>query len=182
MLVKHNVLIFDEPTNHLDMEAIETLLEALNAYTGTIIFVSHNRHFVSHLANRIIEIREDGIEDYRCSYDEYIEKRELDLLSKDLRKSKEKSSDNADRRMKHQDQKNQRNLKTQFEKAAAQAEKKCHQLEEKIKVLDLMMSGADFYSKTPNDQIQNLLKQKEDLEGQLEISMGAWEEASKSLA
>lgn len=179
MLVKHNVLIFDEPTNHLDMESIEALLDSLSTYTGTIIFVSHNRHFVSHLANRIIEISEKGVQDYRCSYEEYIEKRETDLLSKNLRQAKEKTTDTQEAKTKHQEQKNQRNLKSQHEKNAAQAEKKCQQLEEKIKILDIRMAEEDFYLKTHNDEIQKLMKQKEDLEKELTLSMEIWEEAMK---
>ncbi len=182
MLLKHNVLIFDEPTNHLDMEAIETLLDALSLYTGTIIFVSHNRHFVSQLANRIIEISEKGIQDYRCNYEEYIEKRELDLLSKkDLRQAKEKSSESQDGKVKHQEQKNQRNSKSQLEKAVASAEKKCQQLEEKIKALDKVMAAENFYHQTSNDEIQKLLKQKEDLDKQLMEAMKVWEEAMRQL-
>lgn len=179
MLVKHNVLIFDEPTNHLDMEAIETLLDALSTYTGTIIFVSHNRHFVSHLANRIIEVSEKGIQDYRCSYEEYIEKREMDFLSKNLRQAKEKSTDSQDGKVKHQEQKNQRNMKSQHEKAAAQAEKKCQQLEEKIKTLEALMAVEDFYLKTHNDEIQKMLQQKEELDKQLAAAMETWEDAMK---
>lgn len=179
MLLKHNVLIFDEPTNHLDMEAIETLLDALKEYTGTIIFVSHNRHFVSHLANRIIEISETGIQDYRCSYEEYIEKRELDLLSKNLRQTKEKSSESQEGKLKHQENKNTRNVKAQHEKAAAQAEKKCQQLEEKIKALEAIMAVENFYHNTPNHEIQKLLDQKEMLDQQLEATMAAWEDAVK---
>lgn len=178
MLIKHNVLIFDEPTNHLDMEAIETLLEALNNYTGTIIFVSHNRHFVSHLANRIVEISEKGIQDYPCTYEEYIEKREMDLLSKDLRQVKEKTTETQDGKLRHQEQKNIRNLKSQLEKVIAQAEKKCQKLEETIKTLDTKMSEENFYLNTPNDEIQRLLNQKEDLEKQLDVAMKEWEEAA----
>lgn len=179
MMVKHNVLIFDEPTNHLDMESIEVLLDALSEYTGTIIFVSHNRHFVSQLANRIIEINENGILDYRCSYEEYIEKREIDLLSKDLKQNKEKPLETQEGKVKFQEQKNQRNLKTQFEKAAAQAEKQCQKLEEKIKALDALMAVEDFYLSTHNDEIQKMLSEKEALEKKLVSSMAEWEEAMK---
>ena len=56
MMMDLNVLVMDEPTNHLDMEAIEALNEALNAFDGTLIFVSHDREFVSSLATRIVEI------------------------------------------------------------------------------------------------------------------------------
>jgi ATPase subunit of ABC transporter with duplicated ATPase domains len=67
-----NVLIVDEPTNHLDFEGIESLAAGLDAFDGTLIFVSHNRWFVDELATRIIELRPDGIEDYRGTYREYL--------------------------------------------------------------------------------------------------------------
>jgi ATPase subunit of ABC transporter with duplicated ATPase domains len=67
-----NVLILDEPTNHLDLEGIQALANALKEYEGTIILVAHDRWFVSEVATRIIEIRPDGIEDYRGTYEEYV--------------------------------------------------------------------------------------------------------------
>jgi len=73
MLLRNNVLLMDEPTNHLDMESIESLNTALEKYPGTLIFVSHDREFVSSLATRIIDIRPDRtIVDYRGSYEEYL--------------------------------------------------------------------------------------------------------------
>ncbi len=73
MLQRANVLLMDEPTNHLDMESIESLNTALEKFPGTLIFVSHDREFVSSLANRIVEIRGDGkIIDYRGTYEEYL--------------------------------------------------------------------------------------------------------------
>jgi ATPase subunit of ABC transporter with duplicated ATPase domains len=72
ILQKPNVMIVDEPTNHLDMETIEALNLALENYPGTLIFVSHDREFVSSLATRIIEMRPEGIRDFTGSYDEYL--------------------------------------------------------------------------------------------------------------
>ena len=72
MLLRNNVLLMDEPTNHLDMESIESLNTALEKYTGTLVFVSHDREFVSSLATRIIEIKPEGIVDYRGGYEEYL--------------------------------------------------------------------------------------------------------------
>ncbi len=73
ILLRNNVLLMDEPTNHLDMESIESLNNALEKYPGTLIFVSHDREFVSSLATRIIEIKTSGeIVDYRGSYEEYL--------------------------------------------------------------------------------------------------------------
>ena len=67
-----NVLILDEPTNHLDMESIEALNLALEHYEGTLIFVSHDREFVSSLATRIIDIKDNTLVDYQGTYDEYL--------------------------------------------------------------------------------------------------------------
>lgn len=78
MLGKHNVLLMDEPTNHMDMESIEALNTALDKYQGTLFFVSHDREFVSSIATRILEIRADGIIDYRGNYEEYLASQELE--------------------------------------------------------------------------------------------------------
>ena len=73
MLLRRNVLLMDEPTNHLDMESIESLNTGLEKFAGTLVFVSHDREFVSSLATRIIEIRQDRtIVDYRGTYEEYL--------------------------------------------------------------------------------------------------------------
>ncbi|MBA3988859.1 MAG: ABC-F family ATPase, partial [Idiomarina sp.] len=72
MLQTPNILVMDEPTNHLDMESIESLNLALEDYKGTLLFVSHDREFVSSLANRIIEITEHGIRDFAGTYDDYL--------------------------------------------------------------------------------------------------------------
>ncbi|MGD9889492.1 MAG: ABC-F family ATPase [Halothiobacillaceae bacterium] len=73
MLQRPNVLVMDEPTNHLDMESIESLNLALENYPGTLIFVSHDREFVSSLATRIIELTPTGIVNYSGSYEEYLQ-------------------------------------------------------------------------------------------------------------
>ena len=71
-LQKPNVLLMDEPTNHLDMESIEALNLALEHYPGTLVFVSHDREFVSSLATRILEVTENGIVDFNGTYDDYL--------------------------------------------------------------------------------------------------------------
>ncbi len=79
MLGRHNVLLLDEPTNHLDMESIESLQFALEKYAGTLIFVSHDREFVSGLADRIIEIMPNGeIVDYQGGYEDYLSSRGIE--------------------------------------------------------------------------------------------------------
>jgi len=72
MMMEINVLIMDEPTNHLDMESIEALNKALLGWDGTLIFVSHDREFVSSLATRVLEIKADRVIDFQGTYEEYL--------------------------------------------------------------------------------------------------------------
>lgn len=72
IMQRPNILIMDEPTNHLDMESIEALNLALEHYDGTLLFVSHDREFVSSLATRIIELTETGVRDFSGTYDDYL--------------------------------------------------------------------------------------------------------------
>jgi len=85
MLQRPNIILMDEPTNHLDMESIESLNMALENYPGTLIFVSHDREFVSSLATRIIELTPAGIVDFHGSYEDY-------LRSQDMEQRKVKAS------------------------------------------------------------------------------------------
>jgi ATPase subunit of ABC transporter with duplicated ATPase domains len=78
MLGRHNVLLLDEPTNHMDMESIESLNIALEKYAGTLIFVSHDREFVSSLATRVLEIKENEIVDFRGNYEDYLTSQGID--------------------------------------------------------------------------------------------------------
>jgi ATPase subunit of ABC transporter with duplicated ATPase domains len=79
-VLKPNILILDEPTNHLDIEGVQALSEGLKSYEGTIIFVSHDRWFVSELATRIVEITHEGLEDYKGSYEEFMQRASVDHL------------------------------------------------------------------------------------------------------
>jgi ATPase subunit of ABC transporter with duplicated ATPase domains len=84
MVERPNVLVLDEPTNHLDLEAIHGLVAALRAFEGTLVFVSHDRAFVSALATRILEVTEDGFRDFPGTYDEYLAKCGDDHLDADV--------------------------------------------------------------------------------------------------
>jgi len=78
MMQKPNILVMDEPTNHLDMESIESLNMALEMYQGTLIFVSHDREFVSSLATRLIEITRERVVDFSCNYEDYLRSKGID--------------------------------------------------------------------------------------------------------
>jgi ATP-binding cassette subfamily F protein 3 len=74
MLSKHNVLILDEPGNHLDVESVDALIDALREYEGTVLFTSHDRHFTSHVATCIVEVRDGRVVNYSGKYAAYLEK------------------------------------------------------------------------------------------------------------
>ncbi len=76
MLSRANFLILDEPTNHLDIQSREILEEAINGYTGTVLFVSHDRYFINRTADRILDLQNGGLNSYTGNYDAYIEKKE----------------------------------------------------------------------------------------------------------
>ena len=79
MLQSKNVLLMDEPTNHLDMESIESLNSGLEKFSGTFLFISHDREFVSSLATRVIDMRQNGeVIDYRGTYEEYLSSQGID--------------------------------------------------------------------------------------------------------
>jgi ATPase subunit of ABC transporter with duplicated ATPase domains len=81
---KPNVLVLDEPTNHLDLEGIASLAKGLQTFEGTVFFVSHDRWFVEKLATRVIDLREDGITDFRGTWTEYLAAQEADRLSREV--------------------------------------------------------------------------------------------------
>lgn len=80
MLRQDNFLLLDEPTNHLDMDSREVLEQALEDFGGTLLTVSHDRYFINRLANRIMEMRPDGVALYLGNYDDYLEKKRLEAL------------------------------------------------------------------------------------------------------
>src|SRR5947209_19774273 len=71
-----NFLLLDGPTNHLDMRAKDVLLEAIAAFSGTVIFVSHDRYFIDRLATRVLEVENGGVTTYEGDYEDYMRRKE----------------------------------------------------------------------------------------------------------
>jgi ATP-binding cassette, subfamily F, member 3 len=81
LLKQHNVLILDEPANHLDVESVEALADALTRYQGTVIFTSHDRHFMHRVATHVIEVRGGRVVSYPASYDDYVYRMQKEIDS-----------------------------------------------------------------------------------------------------
>ena len=94
MLENGNVLLLDEPTNHLDIAVKEVLEEALLEYTGTIIFVSHDRYLLNKLSTRILEITPNGVEDFNGGFNQYIKlKQEREDYAKALKEEEKRQEE-----------------------------------------------------------------------------------------
>ncbi len=185
MLEQGNVLIFDEPTNHLDVEGIEALENALRDYEGTLLFVSHDRRFVSNIATRILALTPDGIRDFSGTYDEYLERFGEDYLDREqLRlhaKKQAARSKPVPETLSHEERKELRRKVSQLTKKTAQLEKQIDTQESELAAIDEKFGASDFYATTPSNQIQTLQKNKERLEKNLAGTMKEWEQAAEEL-
>ncbi|HEY2291342.1 MAG TPA: ATP-binding cassette domain-containing protein [Thermoanaerobaculia bacterium] len=188
-VTKPNVLILDEPTNHLDLEAIEALVEGLKAYDGTLIFVSHDRWFVSQLADRIFEISPKGINDFRGTYEEYLERLGDDHLDAEAvlrmrREQKKKAAaaappaaelDPAEARRRQQRQKD---LRKKLDLVTSQVEN----AESRVHAINEMFCDPTFFDRTPREQVKRLEGEQKTLSAKVEELMGEWERIETEMA
>lgn len=176
MVQKPNVMLLDEPTNHLDLESIEALVEALQGYEGTLLFVSHDRWFVQQLATRIIEVKKDGLNDFMGNYDEYLERQGDDHLDADqvaLRARSERARKSEAPKPDHRaEQKRRRALPKKRDAVLEQIT----ETEARIAQIDERYSDPKFYIDTPNDEIASLEREKARLVRDQERMTREWEE------
>ncbi|MGE0639869.1 MAG: ABC-F family ATP-binding cassette domain-containing protein [Thermoanaerobaculia bacterium] len=181
---KPNVLILDEPTNHLDLEAIEALVEGLEAYDGTLIFVSHDRWFVSKLATRILEISPTGIRDFAGSYDEYVERCGDDHLDAEVvlaRARQEKKRENAKRAAAPASANspgNVRALSSRRDKLTADIEK----AESRVHAINEMFCNPGFFDKTPAPEVRRLEEEQKSLTKKIDAWMAEWARLEEELS
>ena len=170
-----NVMILDEPTNHLDLEAIEALVEGLAKYEGTLIFVSHDRWFVSALATRIVEIKPEGFDDYRGTFEDYIAHCGDDHLDSDavvLKARREKRKEKKARGTNDGDRKRQlRQLERDRDRLTGEIE----QAEARVHEINETFCDPTFFEKTPPKQVNKLEREQKDLGVRVEELMKEWE-------
>lgn len=182
MVDQPNILILDEPTNHLDLEAIEALVEALEDYDGTLVFVSHDRWFVSRLAHRILEIGPQGINDFRGTYQEYLEKCGDDHLDAEqvlLKVRREKRRDRArsaspeaDAAATRESKQRLKQLSLRREKVAATVER----LEARVHEINEVFCDPTYFDRTPHDAVRKLEGEQKKVNEQIDELMSEWEE------
>jgi ATP-binding cassette subfamily F protein 3 len=181
LLEPYNFLILDEPTNHLDMRTKDILKEALRNFEGTVIVVSHDRDFLTGLADKVYEFTNKGLKEYLGGVVDFMEAkkiacfREYEQLHKPLATSSKKESGVVEKesRLSFEERK-------QFNRELKKAEQKVEKAEEEVTRLENEIAALE--SKLATGSVDDiLLKNYGELQKQLEEAMGVWEEATESL-
>jgi len=185
MLEKRNVLILDEPTNHMDLEGVAALGDALKAFEGTVLVVSHYRHFVSKVATHILELAPDGVRDFSGSYQEYLDKFGDDYLCRDLpisttrRQTKVKNS--PPQELSYDERKKLLREISRLKKQSTRFETLVEETEQKIFAIEAKFGVEDFYRHTTPEEVQKLQIKKRELSDELSGHLREWETSSQDL-
>ena len=173
MLSNANFLILDEPTNHLDITSKEILENALNSYTGTVLFVSHDRYFINSTATRIIELANKTVVNYIGNYDYYLEKKDI-LGAKPITNNTSKSSSSAISKLNWQEEKVKQAQQKKIKNEIKRTEERMALIEAEIEELDNMYADAAISSDTA--KLMEIHTRKEALSKELDELYDKWGE------
>lgn len=189
MLSEANFLILDEPTNHLDIMSKEILEDALNAYTGTVLYVSHDRYFINKTATRILDLENRTLTNYLGNYDYYLEKKQQQTgqiagtsaqsasLSGNAASQKDNPAAVSDSKQDWQSRKEQQASQRKKENAIKKCEERIEQLEKRLEELDVLMASADVCTNVA--KLQELSAERAQSESELNDLYNKWEELSE---
>lgn len=177
MLSNANFLILDEPTNHLDITSKEILEKALNDYTGTVLYVSHDRYFINQTATRILDLVNHTFVNYIGNYDYYLEKKEAltAIYAKDLDAESENTASETESQAKlsWQEQKEAQAKERKRQNELKKIEERISKLEERDQEIDQLMSQEEIF--TNSVKCQELSSEKAQILEELETLYEAWE-------
>ena len=178
MLSEANFLILDEPTNHLDIASKEILEEALNSYTGTVLYVSHDRYFINQTATRILDLTNQSVVNYIGDYDYYLEKKEE--LTEKYAPSAQEATEEANEetpsegKLTWQQQKEEQARKRKQENELKKVEKRIEELETRDKEIDDTLVLPDVCTNV--GRCAELSREKDKIQAELEELYEKWEE------
>ena len=177
MLSEANFLILDEPTNHLDIASKEILEEALNSYTGTVLYVSHDRYFINQTATRIMDLTNQAIVNYIGDYDYYLEKK--DEMTRIYAPAQETAAQEvkenvSETKLTWQQQKEEQALKRKRENELKKVEARIEELETRDKEIDETMVLPDICTNVA--ECTKLSREKAAIAEELEGLYETWEE------
>ena len=178
MLSEANFLILDEPTNHLDIASKEILEEALNSYTGTVLYVSHDRYFINQTATRILDLTNQSVVNYIGDYDYYLEKKE-ELTEKYAPSAQEiaeaaQAEAPSEGKLTWQQQKEEQARKRKQENELKKVEKRIEELETRDKEIDDTLVLPDVCTNV--GRCAELSREKDKIQEELEELYEKWEE------
>ena len=177
MLSEANFLILDEPTNHLDIASKEILEEALNSYTGTVLYVSHDRYFINQTATRIMDLTNQAIVNYIGDYDYYLEKKEeMTRIYAPVQETaaQEVKENVSETKLTWQQQKEEQALKRKRENELKKVEARIEELEARDKEIDETMVLPDICTNV--SECTKLSREKAAIAEELEGLYEKWEE------
>lgn len=172
-----NVLVLDEPGNHLDVETVEALAEALKLYRGTVVFTSHDRHFMGQIATSVIEVRDGKVKNYFGDYSAYLESVEQEVESGE----RERSGGKGDTGHPKSQNQTSGNDYRQARRETRKVEKEIKNLEKKIAKLDdeKRQINTELMSETDPEKAMKLHESIQDLSQQLEECEERWLELNE---
>ncbi|MBQ4431254.1 MAG: ABC-F family ATP-binding cassette domain-containing protein, partial [Synergistaceae bacterium] len=172
MIEPTNFFILDEPTNHLDVDTREIVERALLKYQGTLLIVSHDRHFLDALSERVLEIRDGNLYDYPGNYSWFLEKRE-ESLTPAVADSKPSAKTKSPKR-----DENLREIR-EVKKVISQEEKNISGHEARVAEIDGLLCLPETLK--DSQKVQALMTERANLSRELEESYSRWEELSLKL-
>ena len=186
MLRRPNLLVLDEPTNHLDLEGREALMHALRDYPGTLVFVSHDRHFVSNVGTRVLVLRPDGFEDVAGTYEQYLERRGGDFLSTSIAAPRraQRSGNGAGKphgRHVQAASKEHRRRQARLTRRVEELEREITEVEAQLAPIAARFANNAYYSRVSLDEIRADEGRQLGLQTRLDAAMQAWEAAAQQL-
>ena len=187
MLSDANFLILDEPTNHLDMVSKEILEDAVRNYTGTVLYVSHDRYFINTTATRILDLTEGGLKNYPGNYDQYLEKQANPVTSgtgggfdkqrgsqtPDALKASSGQTSESNAKADYQRQKEEAARLRKRQNDIAKIEKRIDDIEQRIAELDALLSDEQVYTNV--SRLMEINDEKSALDEELLELMEKWE-------
>ena len=179
MLSEANFLILDEPTNHLDITSKEILEEALNNYTGTVLYVSHDRYFINRTATRILDLTNQTMVNYIGNYDYYLEKRELmtSLYAASPVTADDTREDTSETKLDWKAQKEEQARLRKRQNELKKIEDEIHKLETRDGEIDELLVKEEIFTDVP--KLLELNQEKDAIGKQLESLYEQWEELAE---
>ena len=178
MLKRDNLLLLDEPTNHLDMDSREVLEGALEDFDGTILTVSHDRYFINRVADRIIEMRPDGVKEYLGNYDDYLEKKRREEAGLEEAAASGMTKTQLDKQRRKE--RLLREGKKALEKQLEAAEARIADAEKEIQDLETRMADPELYQRP--DEARETARRHAELQAGMDALYEEWEALSEAVS